>query len=234
VGATRKKATGQGRVFGYCRVSTVQQVNEGESLDVQQRQIEGYAKMNGWTVERFFVERGVSGSRPLSEREQGGTMIRDLRPGDTVITPKLDRMFRSALDALDVMGTMKQGGIALHMIDLGGDTTGNGVSKLIFTILAAVAEAERDRTRERIAEVKADQRKRGRFLGGDAPFGWRIGEGKQLVPVPEQQKAITRMRKLRAEGKSLMAIASDLTERGHPISHMGVKRTLASAERGAT
>ena len=84
------------------------------------------------------------------------------------------------------------------MIDLGGDTTGNGVSKLVFTILSAVAEAERDRTRERIAEVKRDQRQRGRYLGGTPPFGWRVGEAGELVPVPEQQAAIKRMR--RAEG----------------------------------
>jgi DNA invertase Pin-like site-specific DNA recombinase len=44
--------------------------------------------------------------------------------------------------------------------------TGNGISKLVFTILSAVAEAERDRTRERIAKVKRDQRQRGRYLGG--------------------------------------------------------------------
>jgi putative DNA-invertase from lambdoid prophage Rac len=86
-----------------------------------------------------------------------------------VITPKLDRMFRSALDALDVLGKLKQAGIALHMIDLGGDTTSNGVSKRVFTILSAVAEAERDRTRERVAEVKRDQRQRGRYLGGAVP-----------------------------------------------------------------
>jgi DNA invertase Pin-like site-specific DNA recombinase len=42
------------------------------------------------------------------------------------------------------------------MIDLGGDVTGNGVSKLVFTILSAVAEAERDRIRERIRDVKAE------------------------------------------------------------------------------
>jgi hypothetical protein len=47
------------------------------------------------------------------------------------------------LDALDVLGKLKQAGIALYMIDLGRDTTGNGVSKLVFTILSAVAEAER-------------------------------------------------------------------------------------------
>jgi hypothetical protein len=53
------------------------------------------------------------------------------------------------------------------MIDLGGDVTGNGISKLVFTILSAVAEAKRDRIRD----VKADQRNRRRYLGGIVPFG---------------------------------------------------------------
>jgi DNA invertase Pin-like site-specific DNA recombinase len=63
------------------------------------------------------------------------------------------------------LGDLQKRGISLHMIgDLGGATTGNGVSKLVFTILSAVAEAERDRTRERISEVKRDQRRRGRHV----------------------------------------------------------------------
>ena len=84
-----------------------------------------------------------------------------LKPGDVIITPKLDRMFRSALNALGVLEGLKQQGVSLHMIDLGGDVTGNGISKLVFTILSAVAEAERDRIRERIADVKRDQKTRG-------------------------------------------------------------------------
>jgi putative DNA-invertase from lambdoid prophage Rac len=78
------------------------------------------------------------------------------------------------------------------MIDLGGDVTGNGISKLVFTILSAVAEAERDRTRERITEVKRDQRTRGRYLGGAVPFGWCVRKDGALVAVPEQQAALTR------------------------------------------
>jgi len=46
-----------------------------------------------------------------------------------------------------------------------------------------VAEAERDRIRERATEVKADQRKRGRYLGGIVPFGWRVGDDGHLVPM---------------------------------------------------
>jgi hypothetical protein len=58
-----------------------------------------------------------------------------------------------------------------------GDVTGNngnGVFKLVFTILSAEVEAERERTKERIAEVKADQRKRGRYLGGKVPWAARL------------------------------------------------------------
>ena len=79
-------------------------------------------------------------------------------------------MFRSALD---VLAKLEAQGVSLHMIDLGGDVTGNGISKLMFTILSAVAEAERDRIRERVATVKADQKARQRYLGGKIPFGFR-------------------------------------------------------------
>jgi putative DNA-invertase from lambdoid prophage Rac len=211
---------------GYARVSTVKQVDEGESLDVQQRTIAGYALMHGLTVDHVFVERGVSGSKPLADRPQGADLLAAIRPGDTVITPKLDRMFRSALDALAVLGDLKERGIALHMIDLGGDVTGNGISKLVFTILSAVAEAERDRTRERVAEVKRDQRTRGRYLGGKPPFGFRVGEGGELVTDPAQQAAIQRMRTMRAEGIPLRAIAATLVAEGMQVSFRGVKNIL--------
>jgi DNA invertase Pin-like site-specific DNA recombinase len=219
-----------GRCYGYARVSTVQQASEGESLDVQQRQLTGYAQMQGLVIDKVFVERGVSGSRPLGDRPQGAALLAVLKSGDTIITPKLDRMFRSALDALDVLNKFKAASISLHMIDLGGDTTGNGVSKLVFTILSAVAEAERDRTRERISEVKRDQRQRGRYLGGIPPFGWRVGEAGELVRVPEQQRALKRMRTLRAKGLALRAIADEMTAAGVQISHMGVKKALAAAD----
>jgi DNA invertase Pin-like site-specific DNA recombinase len=136
-------------------------------------------------------------------------------------------MFRSALDALDVLGQIQKRGVVLHMVDLGGDVTGNGISKLVFTILSAVAEAERDRIRERIRDVKADQRQRQRYLGGKVPFGWKVVGDGELVEVPEQQAALKRARKLRAKGLSLRAIAADLGKKGMRISHEGVKRIVS-------
>lgn len=218
------------RCYGYARVSTLRQSDEGESLDVQRRVIAGYAQMHGLAVDRVFVERGVSGSRPLAERSEGAALLAVLRPGDVIVTSKLDRMFRSALDALGVLGQLKYRGVNLHMIDLGGDVTGNGISKLVFTILSAVAEAERDRTRERIAEVKADQRRRGRFLGGSVPFGWRR-DGDKLVPEPKQQAAIKKMRRLRAKGLSLRAIRDQLAAEGVQLSHVAVANALKARTR---
>jgi putative DNA-invertase from lambdoid prophage Rac len=216
-------------VYGYVRVSTDRQADDGQSLGTQQRVIEGYGMMNGFQLDTIFVERGVSGSRPLGDRPEGARLLATIRAGDVVITPKLDRMFRSALDALDVLGRFKEHGVSLHMIDLGGDVTGNGISKLVFTILSAVAEAERDRIRERIRDVKADQRKRRRYLGGIVPFGWRAGKDGALIEIPDQQRAMRRIVELRRNGLSLRAISAAIAEDGIRLSHQGVKNVLAAA-----
>ena len=117
--------------------------------------------------------------------------------------------------------------VSLHMIDLGGDVTGDGLAKMMFTILSAVAEAEQDRIRDRIADVKADQKSRGLYLGGSVPFGYRVArDSKHLEPVPKEQAAIKRIRRLHREDKSLRAISQDMKKRGHDLSHEGVKRVL--------
>ena len=177
-------------VYGYCRVSTDRQADEGESLGAQKRKIEGYAMMQDLALDNIFVEKAVSGSVRLDERPKGKLLLAELKACDVVITPKLDRMFRSALDALAILEQLKARSVSLHMIDLGGDVTGNGISKLVFTILSAVAEAERDRIRERIRDVKSDQKQRNQYLGGSIPFGWTKQPSGQLVEHPEQQAAI--------------------------------------------
>jgi putative DNA-invertase from lambdoid prophage Rac len=216
-------------VYGYVRVSTARQANEGESLEVQQRQIEGYALMHGLTLTGVMVEEGVSGSVPVEERPAGGLLFAKLERGDIVIAAKLDRLFRSALDALKVVESLKTRGVKLHLLDLGGDIAGNGLSKLFLTIAAAFAEAERDRIRERIGQVKADQKARGRYLGGKVPFGFRRGEGGGLVPHEVEQETIREIVALRAQGKALRAIAAVAQGRGHRISHEGVAGVLRAA-----
>jgi DNA invertase Pin-like site-specific DNA recombinase len=166
-----------------------------------------------------------------------------LRPGDIIITAKLDRMFRSATDALANLDRMKRESVSLHMIDLGGDVTGNGIARLVFTILSAVAEAERDRIRERIITVKADQAARGRFLGGDAKFGYCVEpefdgagnrKGGRLIEDPDQQAAIAKMCAMHQDGKSLRAIAAAIEADGHKLSLMSIRRIVNQAAAART
>ena len=72
-------------VYGYVRVSTDRQVDEGVSLGAQERALQGYAMQHGLTLERVFVEQGVSGSTPIAERPEGAKLLAELRPGDVVL-----------------------------------------------------------------------------------------------------------------------------------------------------
>src|SRR3984885_3661489 len=163
--------------------------------------------MHGLTLDSVVVEEEVSGSVPVSERPKGGALFAKLAKGDVVIAPKLDRLFRSALDALTVVDDLRKRGVSLHLLDLGGDISGNGLSKLFLTIAAAFAEAESDRIRERIGQVKADQKARGRYLGGIMPFGYRRGENGELAPHEAEQAGIREIMSLRAQGKALRSIS---------------------------
>jgi putative DNA-invertase from lambdoid prophage Rac len=154
-----------------------------------------------------------------------------LQKDDIVIAPKLDRLFRSALDALTVVEDMRKRGVGLHLLDLGGDISGNGMSKLFLTIAAAFAEAERDRIRERVSQVKADQKARGRYLGGLLPFGFRRGDAGELVPVDADQEAIREMMALRGQGKAFRTIADVMRAKGVKVSHEGVRAALRSGGR---
>jgi DNA invertase Pin-like site-specific DNA recombinase len=222
-------AAPQHRVLGYVRVSTDEQAEDGQSLAVQQRQLEGWAMQRDVTLEGVRVEAGVSGAIPFSERPEGGKLWAELVRGDVLVASKLDRVFRSASDCLNVVQTLKDHGVSLFLLDLNGgadDVSGNGIARLFLTIVAAFAEFERDRIGERIRATKRAQKARGEYLGGKAPFGFTYDASRKLVPIPEQQRAIQRMRELRAEGKGLMAIAEILRAEGTPISHMGVKSAL--------
>jgi putative DNA-invertase from lambdoid prophage Rac len=195
------------KVFGYCRVSTAEQANSGLSLETQQQQITGYAMMKGWAIAEFFVEAGVSGSVPLADRPEGQRMLAVLQAGDVIITAKLDRAFRSAADALGTLEQLKDDKIGLHMIDLGGDVTGNGISKLVFTILSAVAENERDRIRERVRDAKRHRASQQLYNGGKRPFGYDIVKG-ELKPNLNEQAALERGRLMKLKEASYRAIAA--------------------------
>jgi putative DNA-invertase from lambdoid prophage Rac len=189
------------------------------------------------SIERMFVDRGVSGSRPLTERKEGGALLEILAPGDVVFCAKLDRMFRSASDALVTLDALKARGVRLFLKDMGGDVTGNGVSALVFSILAAVAQFERERIRERVMENRDRLAAAGRFVGGRLPFGMMVEDGQDedgrparfLIEDPRAQASIKVMKKMRAEGDSFRAIQAAMKLQGVPVALATISKIIGGS-----
>jgi len=210
--------------YGYIRVSTLQQANEGDSLETQLKQIGSYASLNGFEIppENFVTERGVSGSIEFEKRPEGAKLFERLESGDVLIFSKLDRAFRNTRNALNTLHELKERGVSVHFIDLGGDVTNDGIGSVIFTILSAFASFERERIATRIREVKQVQKTEGKFLGGFTRFGYMVRDEK-LTPNPEQQAIIKEMKGMRRRGMSLRRISKWLDRTyGVSMSHSTV------------
>jgi DNA invertase Pin-like site-specific DNA recombinase len=138
---------------GYARVSTADQ-------DLR-LQIDALVR-DGVAEEDIFQEKisAVKVGRP-----QFTAMMRDLRAGDLLVVWKLDRLGRSVRQVLDTFADLDRRGIKVRVItQLGMDTT-TPMGRMIVTVMAAVAELERDMIRERTAAGLAAARERGRVGG---------------------------------------------------------------------
>ena len=190
--------------------------------------------MHGLAIDRIFVERAVSGSVPVTERPEGKALFALLEKGDVVMAPKLDRLFRSALDALVVVEDLTQ---ARRRVAPARPRRRHLEQWPVQAVPDDRRRLRRGRARpdpERVGQSKADQKARGRFLGGTVPFGYRrAGEdGEFLVPHEAEQEAIREIKRLKAQGKALRAISEAMKAKGFVISHEGVSRVL-KAQRAA-
>ena len=138
--------------LGYARVST-------EDQDYQS-QLDQLEKL-GCT--EIFAEK-VSG-KDKDGRPKLAEMIRFARKGDAVHVMKLDRLARNAKDALDIADQLQAKGAGLVIHDIGGMDINSDVGRLIYTVLAAVAEMERKRIKQRQSEGIALAKAQGRHLG---------------------------------------------------------------------
>ena len=140
-------------IIGYCRVSTA-----GQSLD---RQID---QLTAAGCERVYQEK-VSGAR--KERPELDRMLDALRAGDVVVITELSRLGRTVKGLIELVEKIHQAGADIKSLKENIDTT-TPMGKMVFTVMAAVAEMERDLIRERTAEGLKAARARGRHGGRPA------------------------------------------------------------------
>lgn len=147
--------TPRGMAFGYARVSTA---GQDEALQLDALEQVG--------CDRVFTDH-ASGS--TTERPALDELLRLLRPGDTVVIWRLDRLGRSLRHLIDLVGDLDQRGVALRSLRESIDTATPG-GRLIFHVFGALAEFERDLIRERTSAGLAAARARGRV--GGRPTVW--------------------------------------------------------------
>src|SRR5262245_54895358 len=165
-------------ILGYARVSTADQTLKG--------QLEALKAAGATTIYREKVS-GVRADRPQLAKLMAG-----LEPGDIVVVTKLDRLGRSTRELLDLIDQISKAGASFRSL---GDPlwdTGSSQGRLLSTLLAAIAEFERELIRERTGEGRK------RALAAGVKFG-----RKRKLSDYQRAEAIKR----RAKGETLASIA---------------------------
>ena len=146
------------RIFLYCRVSTSEQTVDNQLLALAQR---------GYTVPpaRAITET-ISGGVCAMERPQFRNMVQNkLESGDSLVVLKLDRLGRDMIDVLNTVKMLRTKGIIVKSLDLDGVDLTSSAGRFQMSVLAAVANFEKDRIRERTQEGLAKAKAQGKKLG---------------------------------------------------------------------
>jgi site-specific DNA recombinase len=208
------------------------------SLATQLGRIEAWCDVADAELVEVIEDGGVSGTRPLADRPGGARVVSLLEARnpdvDAVVVARLDRLGRDAAETLSYLKAFAKGSVGLvsvaDRIDLGSPQ-----GKALASMSAVFAELERDLIAARVCEALSDLRSRGKVYG-PVPFGFRR-DNEHLLPDDAEQHVLTRMRKLRAGGKSYNAVAQSLNRSGTPAKNGGhwfassVRSALLTAEK---
>lgn len=208
--------------YGYTRVSTQEQADGSYSPEAHKRRAREFFDYSLAKLEKppiwgdVYYDAGVSAVKQrYHQRPAFRTLFERLRPGDHVIFPNVQRAFRNAREALEVVEYCNARRVNLHFLDLGASTaTSNG--KMILTVLAGCGEWEAAQISER---TKVGLEERARRVGTKSvnpPMGWKqIGRKKtwQMVPDERARATYTLALKLMNEGMKAEEIAKLFSER---------------------
>jgi DNA invertase Pin-like site-specific DNA recombinase len=193
----------------YARVSTQLQVNDGVSLDVQERQLQQAAELAGFTDIELVREEGRSG-KSISGRPALTETLKRLDSGEAqaLFVTRIDRLARSTQDFLSIVDRANKNGWRLVMLDLNLDTS-SYQGRFVVTIMSALAEMERGIIAERQRDVHKDRRARG--------IVWGVDMGpKNKTPEEIKQRVLSE----RASGASFKTIADGLNRDEIPTQNL--------------
>jgi DNA invertase Pin-like site-specific DNA recombinase len=207
----------------YIRVSTVEQAQGGVSLADQEEKLLQYCKLQNIEAVKVIREEGISASKHIKDRPGGAELLQLLKEGkaDNVIALKLDRLFRDAEDALRESRAWDKADIALHLVDMGGQTinTASAMGRFFLSMMSSFAELERNLISER-TEAALQYKKAHREAYSPVPYGF-IREGDSLQEDEAEQQTVKNILAWRAKGWTLRKIAAELTAQGRATKQGG-------------
>jgi DNA invertase Pin-like site-specific DNA recombinase len=202
------------KAFGYVRVSTDRQATEGVSLEAQRERIAAWCTAHGFELAAVHVDAGLSGKRADNRPELQRAIETVCAEGGVLVVYSLSRLARSTRDTLEIADRLDRADADLVSLSESIDTT-NAAGRMLFRMLAVLAEFERDLVGERTRCAMASKRARNENTGGRIPFGFRLAsDGVHLEPAPLEQAIAERILDLRRGGLSFRAIGASLALQG--------------------
>ena len=209
----------------YCRVSTVEQAEEGYSIGEQERLIREYCMKQGYEVYKVYSDAGISG-KDITHRPAIQELLKDAteKNFDMVMSWKINRLSRKLEDAIKIVNTLDKYGISYQSYSerFESDTP---AGKMQFQMMALVGEFERNTIAQNVKMGMKAKARSGEWCGGTAPLGYRwvpiegtenLSRKKSRLEIDETEAETVRLiYSLYASGKGYKAIVNHINQMGY-------------------
>lgn len=198
------------QAVGYIRVSTQGQADEGVSLEAQEAKIISWCAANDFELVDIYKDAGISG-KSRKNREGLADALASTKKGMALVVYSFSRLARSSRDLLNIADELMDKKADLVSLSEKIDTT-SASGKLFFTIMAGMAQFERDVISERTTAALAHKKAKGEKYA-PVPFGFSELDGR-LEVVEAEANVVAHILKQRQAGSTLQSIADDLNAQG--------------------
>lgn len=188
--------------FAYGRVSTGLQETLNQRLELENA---------GWVIDFWFSDT-VSGKTHAAQRPAFRELLSKIRDGETLVVSKLDRLGRDAIDILQTVRMLGERSIRVVVQQLGSTDLTSPAGKLLLSMLAAVAEMERDLLIERTQAGLVRAKAQGKQLGRPPKLTQR--QRSEITTALDEGMSISALSKLYAVSRA--TIAGVKADRKHP------------------